>query len=114
MGNNTRHNAGNNTRHNKSKKIGKWNMATTNQRHELTHSQGRREESRDNNKMDRFKPWSRTQGKLQTGDIVHMDIRSSPGTGIIVEALPHNQYRVKRCDSGQKTVLNSQVLFRLG
>ena len=88
-------------------------MATSVQRNELSHSWGRRE-SRYENKMDRFKPWSRTQGKLRTGDIVHMDTRSSPGTGIIVETLPHNQYRVKSCDSGHRTVLNRQVLWKLG
>ena len=63
--------------------------------------------------MDRFKPWSRTQVKLQTGDTVYMDIRSNPGTGIIMGTLPHNQYRVQSSVTGQFIVLNRQVLWKL-
>ena len=108
-----RHYTGNKTRHSKTKKIGKWNIATSVQKHELTHSQERREERRYKNNMDRFKPWSRTQVKLQTGDTVYMDIRSNPGTGIIMGTLPHNQYRVQSSVTGQFIVLNRQVLWKL-
>ena len=63
--------------------------------------------------MDRFKPWSRTQEKLQTGDIVYMDTKSNPGTGVIMGTLPHNQYRVESSVTGQFIVLNRQVLQKL-
>ena len=93
----------------KTKKIGKWNIATSVQSQE--HSHGRRYGGY---RKDSFRPGSKYQSKwsrLEVGNIVSMGIWDR--TGVIVDVLPHNRYRVKMEDSGQVVVKERQVLRRL-
>ena len=94
----------------KTKKIGKWNIATSGQSQELIHSQGRRHgEYRKARSGSRYQSkWSR----LEIGDIVSMG--KWGWTGIIVDVLPYNQYRVQREDSGQTIVKDRPALRRVG
>ena len=62
-------------------------------------------------KRNRFRPGSKYQSKwsrLEIGNIISMG--KWDRTGVIVDVLPYNRYRVKMEDSGQVVVKEWQVL----